>query len=173
MSAHNIIDLLKDEHAVVKKLFGIAADSQDSERKDVLRLLKLELVTHARGEEKTVYSMLRLQLNQEHAAAEDILILNEAVEEHRLIDQLIQELEATGTSDERWMARLHVLRENVEHHIKEEEKDLFKLLKEHFSDERLVTLRSDYESAKEKYTEFLPSQTQIGPWEQSSDMPLF
>lgn len=157
----NILEQLKTEHDEVKKLFKTAEDCEDNQRSDILQQIKEELIPHARGEEKTIYSLLKERLDDEQSSEEDITLANEAYEEHRVADQLLKELERMDTTDEKWPALLKVFKENVEHHIKEEEQELFKLIKKHFTNENLNELKTVYMSVKETYSESLPSQSQI------------
>lgn len=169
MTASNILEQLKNEHEEVKALFKVAEDCEEYERSDVLKLIKLELVPHARGEEKTVYSLLKERLDDQRAPEKDITLANEAYEEHRVVDKLLKELEGIDVSDEKWAAHLKVLKENVEHHIKEEEEELFKLIKDHFSDDDLADLKAVYMTTKDRYSETLPSQSQIKERQPNSD----
>lgn len=172
MSALSILDQLKNEHDVVKKLFKVAEDCEKYERKDVLELIKEELIPHARGEEKTIYSLLKQRLDDQHASDEHINLANEAYEEHRVVDRLLKELEELATTDEKWTAHLKVLKENVEHHIKEEEQELFKLIKKQFSNDVLMDLKEVYMNEKDKFAESLPAQSQIKEREPSSDAQI-
>lgn len=169
MIASSILDQLKSEHNVVKKLFKKAENCEDYLRKHALQEIKQELVPHARGEEKTIYSLLRQRLGKEKASKEDINLINEAYEEHRVVDDLLKELENIDSNNEKWPAHLKVIKENVEHHIEEEEKDLFNLIKKHFSKEYLIELKTAYMIAKDTYAETLPSQSIISERQPSSD----
>lgn len=161
MATSNILDQLKNEHNEVKRLFKKAEDCEDYKRNDLFQQIKEELVPHARGEEKTIYSLLKERLDAKHASEENINLANEAYEEHRVVDNLLKELEDILPSDETWAAHLKVLKENVEHHIKEEEDELFPLIKKHFTTEELATVKTLYMTAKDTYSETLPSQSQI------------
>ena len=81
--------------------------------------LKHELAIHETIEEEILYPALK-----EFAKTKDITL--EAYEEHHVVDQIVGELEATPVSDETWGAKLTVMKENLEHHIEEEEDEMFK-----------------------------------------------
>ncbi len=67
-------------------------------------------------------------------------IVLEALEEHHLVDDIVEQLKGTPFDDDRWAAKFKVTKENVEHHIKEEEGEMFKLVREHFSKDELEEL---------------------------------
>lgn len=161
MTPSSLLEQLKKEHEAVKKLFKKAEDCDEGKRSDVLQEIKEELVPHARGEEKTIYSLLKEFLDDEQSSKEDINLANEAYEEHRVVDELLKKLESMNSDDERWIAHLKVLKENVEHHIKEEEQELFDLIRKHFTADKLTELKAVYMNVKASFTESLPSQAQI------------
>ena len=61
----------------------------------------------------------------------------EAYEEHHVVDLVFEELETTPVTDDQWGAKFTVARENIEHHIEEEETEMFKLCRQIFSTEEL------------------------------------
>lgn len=111
-----IYDVLKKEHDEVKQLLGKMTDKQPS-RKQIDDLHTM-LSAHTKAEEQTLYKDL-MQQKQTHE-----LVL-EGFEEHHVADMILQEIMKLEPSDERCAAKLKVLQENVEHHIKEEEKHMF------------------------------------------------
>lgn len=159
-SSESIFSQLKDEHDQVKSLLKKAQDCDHSERQNILNEIESELIPHARAEEKTLYSLL-LQKAQDQELEEGIELGNEAYEEHRLVDELISTLKTTDVDDDLWLARLNVLQENIEHHIEEEEDELFSFAKKLFSNSELKNLLPAYRESKETYQETLPSQSQI------------
>jgi hemerythrin-like domain-containing protein len=169
-----ILDQLKNEHKELIELFKKAQNCNGFERTDILKQIKKEIVPHSRGEEKTIYTWLKESIEQDDKATQDeINLANEAYEEHRLIDKMLKDLEGTNINDEMWSARLMVLKENVEHHIEEEEKELFKLIKKHFSNDKLEEIRTLYIFAKDAYVENLPSQSQMKSKEPINDTPFY
>jgi hypothetical protein len=87
-------------------------------RTDMLQTLKQELTVHETIEEEILYPALK-----EFAKTKDIAL--EGYEEHHVVDEIMAELEATPVDDETWGAKLTVMKENLEHHIEEEETDMF------------------------------------------------
>jgi predicted transcriptional regulator len=72
----------------------------------------------------------------------------ESVEEHQIVKQLLQEL-AESDQDEQWEAKLKVLQENVEHHVQEEEKEIFKKAQKVLSKDRIKELGERAKEQKE------------------------
>jgi hemerythrin-like domain-containing protein len=73
----------------------------------------------------------------------------EAVEEHKVVRRLLSELARMAKDSGQWMAKLTVLRENVEHHVEEEEDELFKLARSTLAPEEVEELADDLEIARE------------------------
>lgn len=172
MDTSSILEQLKKEHTEVRELFKKAESCHEDQRSALVKKIKKELIPHARGEEKTVYSLLKEILHDEKSSKENIDLINEAYEEHRVIDDLFKTLESVNTSDERWPAHLKVLKENIEHHIKEEETDLFKLIRKNFSEQKLVEIKALYMDVKQSFSETMPSQAQIKERQPSSVIHL-
>ena len=85
--------------------------------------MKTELDIHAEIEETIFYPAL-----EKHDETRDITL--EGIEEHRIVKELLAELDAMAKDDEVWTAKMTVLKENVEHHVEEEETQLLPELKE-------------------------------------------
>ncbi len=114
------LTLLMDDHKVLKKLLTEGEESTERAvkgRTEVLARLTRELEVHEAIEEKILYPALK-----KHEKAKDIVL--EGYQEHHVADLLITERHSTSVTDERWGAKMAVLKEAVEHHIEEE--DMFK-----------------------------------------------
>src|SRR6185369_6017279 len=140
----NAFALLKADH---KKVAGILEkiDSTTERgvktREELFTQLKTELDVHARVEETIFYPELE-KADETH----DITL--EAFEEHRLVKQLLGELDAMDKGDEQWTARFSVLKENVEHHVEEEEGEMFPKARKVLSEEEAEELGTRLEAAK-------------------------
>lgn len=118
-----IYKVLKNDHRLVKKLLNKLDDTTERSHKERIHLLaelKEALLPHARAEEQVLYEALKKSGLDK---ADELAF--EGFEEHLVADHLILELEGTQTNDKRWGALMSVLKENIEHHIKEEEDGLF------------------------------------------------
>jgi hypothetical protein len=75
---------------------------------------------------------------QSHPQARDIVL--EGFEEHHVADLIVNELHEVATDDEQWGAKFKVLKENIEHHIQEEEGEMFRAARGIFSRDELRDL---------------------------------
>ena len=130
------ISLLKDDHDKVKKLLAEGEETTERAEKgrtELFAKLKEEMLIHERIEEEIFYPALK-----QHPKAKDIVL--EGFEEHHVVDEIMGELEATDVTDETWGAKFKVMKENIEHHIEEEEGEMFTKARSVFSDDELETL---------------------------------
>jgi hemerythrin-like domain-containing protein len=88
---------------------------------------------HETIEEEIFYPALK-----EHPKAKDLVL--EAYEEHNVVDMVMGEIEDVAYDDETWGAKFTVLKENLEHHIEEEETEMWKQARQVFDDEELDEL---------------------------------
>lgn len=127
------LTLLKQDHAMVKKMLAEGEETTERAEKtrtELFARLKSELEIHERIEEEVLYPALR-----EHPKAKEIAY--EAYEEHHVVDEILAELEMTPTSSPQWLAKFTVAKENLEHHIQEEEGEMFTKSRQIFSDDEL------------------------------------
>jgi len=132
----NALTLLETDHAKVKKLLAegeTTTERGEKTRTELFATLKGELMVHERIEEEIFYPALR-----EHPKAKDIVL--EAYEEHDVVDTILGELETTDVTDETWGAKFKVMKENLEHHIEEEEGEMFKQARSVFETDELEEL---------------------------------
>jgi hemerythrin superfamily protein len=113
------LDLIKQDHKRLRKLLEQTLEAESSEREQRMDFLRTELVAHERMEEEVLYPRLR-----EETKARDTVL--EGYEEHHVADVLLDELLDVPPDTDLWKAKLKVLKENVEHHMDEEEDELFK-----------------------------------------------
>jgi hypothetical protein len=140
------ITLLKDDHEKVSGIFEQLEPTTEravKTREELFTKLKQELDIHAYIEEKIFYPVLKQE-------AETRAITLEGVEEHHVIKLLLNELAGMQVDSEQWTAKLKVLKENVEHHVEEEESEMFKGAREVLSKEQLATLGARMEAAKKE-----------------------
>ncbi len=137
-------NLLKSDHekvaGILEKLEGTTERALKT-REELFTQLKTELDIHAGIEEKIFYPVLE-------KAEESRDITLEAFEEHRLVKQLLGELEAEVKDDEKWTAKFTVLKEQIEHHVEEEEGEMFKKARRVLSKEEIEELGARMEKAK-------------------------
>jgi len=139
------ITLLKHDHDKVKKLLTELESTTErgvKTRSELFATIKGELMVHETIEEEIFYPELKA-----HPKAKDIVL--EGFEEHHVVDVLMGELESLDVTDETWGAKAIVMKENIEHHIEEEEGEMFKIARRVFEAEELKELGSRMEARKE------------------------
>ncbi len=132
----NAISLLKADHDKVKRMLDEGESTTErgvKTRTELFGELKAELTIHERIEEEIFYPALK-----SHPKAKDIVL--EGYEEHHVVDEIMGELEATDVTDETWGAKFKVMKENIEHHIEEEEGEMFKQARQVFDADELEAL---------------------------------
>ena len=122
------ISLLEADHQKVKRLLTELDSTTErgvKTRTELFATIKGELTIHETIEEEIFYPALK-----SHPKAKDVVL--EGYQEHHVVDLLMGELESMDVSDERWGAKATVMKENIEHHIEEEEGDMFKKARQVF-----------------------------------------
>lgn len=130
----DLLDTLKEEHEEVAALLKQLVDSKSSaERKSLLKKIKANLVPHVRAEEKVLYDAI-LGVKDKDANQDG----EEGYLEHGLADKMLATLgKISNAMSPEFGAAAKVLKELVEHHVKEEESAVWSDAREHFSaDER-------------------------------------
>ena len=140
--AQNVIDILKQEHEMVLSMLSELASKGISGREQKYESLKENLMPHLIGEEQALYPRLK-----EEAEMRDMVL--ESIEEHGAVKTLLGQLDSASSSEEdSWVAKLKVIQENVDHHICEEEDEIFPRMQQKMSSDELSSLGSRYEEAK-------------------------
>ena len=142
MAAQNSVSILKRDHKTVKQLFK-RLDQEKADKWNLFEQIKSALEVHATLEEEIFYPALK-QARAEHVT-EEVL---EAYEEHKQIKTLLGEIAESRTGNERFDAKLKVLKEDVEHHVEEEEGQMFPDAKKFLGDTRLTALGAELETRK-------------------------
>ena len=140
------IMLLKDDHDRLKKLLNeldATTERGVKTRERLLGRVKEELTVHESIEEEIFYPALK-----EHPKTKEITL--EAYEEHHVVDMVMKEIEGLPFDDERWGAKFTVMKENIEHHIEEEEGQMFKQARQVFEEEELEALGERMAARKEQ-----------------------
>jgi hypothetical protein len=139
------IELLESQHREVEELFEkfeAAGEKARKTKEGLCRQISDKLAVHAEIEEKLFYPESKTEDTEE--------ILRESVEEHLAMKRVIADLLETEVSDEQFDARVKVLKEQVEHHVEEEEDELFPKVRKALSEEELDDLGSRMEELAEE-----------------------
>ncbi|MBV8600796.1 MAG: hemerythrin domain-containing protein [Candidatus Eremiobacteraeota bacterium] len=144
------IALLKQDHKEVKALFEQACalgTRATEQRRKLYGQIAAQLRIHSQVEEEIFYPAFRERTRNASDERQEVL---EAYEEHGIVKHLLGELDATDPKDESFLAKFQVLKENVEHHVREEEGEMFKMARAALDKEELIELGSRIEAAKEE-----------------------
>jgi len=142
--ATDIFQLLEKDHREVKSMMRqIAEGNGDGRRRQIFEKFKAELLAHSKCEEREFYTVL--QRNDEISDK-----IEHAYEEHAEVEEGLQELSDMEEEDDEWMSKFAELREDLEHHIKEEEGELFPKAREILGEEA-EEIGRHFEEAKEQY----------------------
>ena len=145
------LSLLKKDHELVKDLMNKMEKEEDTdELQSMFEQLVDELSIHERIEEEIFYPALL----KEPKAKDDVL---EGYEEHHLVDEIVEQMDVE-TNDDKWKAKFTVMKENVEHHIKDEEDKLFPKAEELLGPEKLGALGVKMADLKEAEQEALAEE---------------
>jgi hypothetical protein len=142
----NPFELLKKDHQKVASLMDRLEKTTErgiKTREDLFKQIKEELDIHAQIEEAIFYPALQVETETEE-------ITREAYEEHKLVKSLLSELESLPKDDEQWGAKFKVLKENVEHHVEEEEGEMFTKARKALDKEELDELGEQMEEEKKR-----------------------
>ena len=142
----NAFQLLKEDHQKVSGIFQQlepTTERAEKTRTELFAKLREELDIHTKIEESVFYPSIK-------QAAETREIVLEGFEEHHVVKMLLKELEAVPVDTEQWTAKLKVLKENVEHHVEEEEEEMFQKARQVLSEDEINRLGEQMEEMKKQ-----------------------
>lgn len=143
-SSEDAIALLERDHRRFEELLKQGEETTERAtkgRSELLKTLTTELNLHELVEEKILYPALKA-----HPEARDIVL--EGYQEHHVADVLTRELHGLPPGDEQWGAKFKVLKESLEHHIQEEEGEMFRRARGIFSRDDLLRLGAEMAKMK-------------------------
>ena len=130
------IRMLTNDHRTVDGLLARARSDAS-----VIEEIRNELEVHARLEEEIFYPAVR-------QALKDRQMVDEALHEHNEVREAVDELAAMDQDDEDYVAKLDDLKDKVQHHVKEEEGEMFPQAREVLTQEQLTQLGTQMRSRK-------------------------
>jgi hemerythrin superfamily protein len=140
---------LVDDHAQVMALMQhVIASPDEAEREELFEEIRRELLSHARAEQATFYAALR-----EHASIEEMAL--HGWEEHEEVEELLGELEGLDPSDDEWMDLFVQMTTAVEHHVSEEEGELFAAAKDVIGKQQAEEIEREFAATKDEELEKL------------------
>lgn len=125
----DLITAIKQDHEGLRQYIGVLKDTKRdmAERRRAYELFSSLLKSHTVAEEDTVYKPI-----EKHAKQDLVIRIEEGFVEHRVADDVMARLEA-ATDPVIWSAHANVLAELVDHHLKEEENEMFPMVRKQIS----------------------------------------
>lgn len=139
----DIFSILKSDHDLHRAMLAkIAETSGDTaERRDLFEAFRIEVTAHAAAEEQSLYATMLadpdLQDDGRHSVAE-----------HKEIDDMLGELLETDMATGAWLTKFKEMRHRYEHHIDEEEEEMFPAAQEQFSRAKSMELGATFDRRK-------------------------
>lgn len=136
--------LLRNDHELFEDLLHQLRQTPGGEpkkRRELFSKFRLEIQSHTKAEERIFYPPLA----ENKAAQDDVL---ESIEEHHVIELLLNELDQLSVQKDQWGAKLRVCKELVEHHIAEEENKIFEDARRSLSEERMRGVLRGFQEEK-------------------------
>lgn len=138
------ITMLKEDHQVVEKIIHKIENTTEraqKTREEEFSKLKRNLELHTKIEEKLLYPVLK-QHKETHLKSLEALV------EHNVVDVLLEQLSQEEVDSEEWTAKFLVLKENLMHHIKEEESILFPQAKQILNESQINNITEEIKKMK-------------------------
>lgn len=139
----DIFTVLKSDHDLHREMLEkIGQTSGNSEeRRELFEAFRVEVTAHAAAEEESLYAAMladpELREDGRHSVAE-----------HKEIDDMLGELQETDMASGAWLTKFKEMRHRYEHHIEEEEEEMFPAAEAHFDDEKAQMLGAKYDRRK-------------------------
>ena len=143
--AEGILQDLHNDHVEIASLISRIEKSDDrAEREALFEEMKTKLLGHAHAEQEVLYR--RLEDSQSEDSRSFAL---EGSNEHQIVENQLEKVSADRDGmSESWMAELKVLRELIEHHVKEEETTGFSCARDDFAKDELEALAQQFQTRK-------------------------
>lgn len=139
----DIFDRLKQDHnrhrEMLEKLANTSGDG--AEREEIFKKFQIEVTAHAAAEEESLYAVM---LQDPDLREEG----QHSVSEHKEIDDFLEELQDTDVSSADWMATFEKMRHRYEHHIDEEEQDIFPVAEKQLDKGKPEELKETFDKRK-------------------------
>ncbi len=138
----DIFELIKADHRKVEEIFSQMENTKSSKTLDqCFNQLYKELNVHAQAEELTFYPTIR-----NHEGTEKLL--EEAEEEHTEVKVMLEQMKSMDSSSAEFKEKLSQLKDAVEHHVQEEENDVFSQVRRFMNEEELKQLVKEFQEVK-------------------------
>ena len=142
----NVLTILRKDHALVRSLFnkyGNAGKSSHEKKLQLFEQIRRELQIHSRAEEEIFYPAIKA-VN----GAESRKLVSEALNEHKAVEELLIQISRLKPTDNSFDENMETLFENVDHHVEQEEGEIFQFVEENCSEEQLNDFGRQMEERK-------------------------
>jgi hemerythrin superfamily protein len=139
------IDMLEEQHRDVEDLFEEFEEAKGAQKREVFEEIADQLVIHAAIEEKHFYPAVKARQTED--------LLRESLEEHLAAKRVIADLLDMDVKDEQFDAKVDVLKEMIQHHVTEEESELFPKVRKLLNKEELEALAQEMTATQETLLE--------------------
>jgi iron-sulfur cluster repair protein YtfE (RIC family) len=140
----NAVELLKSDHRKVEELFARVEDTPNGKHRKLFQQIKAELDVHTHIEETIFYPRLKKE-----AQLKDITL--EGIEEHHQAKMFLKEMPRLSDKSERFAPKLKVLMEDIRHHVREEERNMFPKAQVILSISEMRELGAEMEAEKKRF----------------------
>jgi hypothetical protein len=161
----SIFELLKKDHREVERLISQLEkmdEDESDERDELFTELKQKITAHSKAEEQAFYDTL-----EEDEESEDLV--EEAKCEHEEVEEILEEMEGMGSDDDEWETKLADLKQDLQHHIREEEGEIFEKAKEALSQEDLQEIGEEFLELKAQYGSDEDEEMEVEEEEEEED----
>lgn len=146
----NAITMLKSDHATIKRLLRELSETTERATKQRVALverIERELKAHAQAEEEVFYPAFKAAA--EKAKNDKVDLFYEAAEEHHVVDMVLPALKVANPKSKEFTAKAKVLKDLLEHHVKEEEGQMFAAARQLFNEDELRELGDMMQARKD------------------------
>jgi len=142
----NAIQLLKSDHETAKQMFGKIQTARAEQRGELWAKLKPELKVHEQMEEEALYGPVAREVESRDQTLKDWHEHHQ--EEVTELESLIEDIGEFDPTSDQWMERIEELQETLEHHIQEEEGDIWPRIQKAWDQSKLEKAGQQIESLK-------------------------
>jgi len=147
VKAKDILALIEADHRKVEELFQELEKAKSSKKTyEFLTQIYTELNLHAKAEELVFYPAMR-------EYDETSKFIEEAEEEHAEAETLLEQIKAISPDDDQFEKKIEQLKKAVQHHVEEEESEIFEAVRDCMDDDQLKSLGKEFQEAKTKLEE--------------------
>ena len=137
----SIFDVLKADHDVHRRMLADICAARGQQRADAFEGFRVEVSAHAAAEEESLYA----NMLGDPALRDDA---RHSVSEHKEVDDMLGELQGLDPDDASWLPQFDALKHRYEHHIGEEEDEMFPAAAKHFDGATAQELGAKYDRRK-------------------------